>query len=914
MSRRLVSRRLTPSCMLVLALSLLTAASTAVGQQSQLAPRGPRFLLAGWVPGREVDASAAPVLRRRVSLDLTGVTIGEALKEVTRQAALEISYSPRVVPLDRPVSLHAQDITVAAALTEILLDVPVDVSVTEGGGLALVRRLPPAVAPEAIDSGAVAGQVTDSASGTPIAGATVIIDGARRSAVTDAGGRYRIGALAPGTYTVRVRYIGYQPSRVLITVGAGKETTADLTLRKSAQELDQVVVTGTVVPTEVRALPTPVSVIDEGDIALQRPQTVQEVFRRAVPGAVSWVYSENPYDTPLSVRGASSLNTSSPSMKVFVDGVEMATAGYAQIDPQSIARIEVIRGPQAAAIYGSEAIGGVVQVFTKRGDPGLTRPQVNAEAALGLVQTPYEGRSEVLRQEYKASVRGGGSDIGYNVGAGYSHQGDWLPAGEISRQSSPSVYGAMTFARGIISVDLSGRHYTQNGAININPDLLETGFVPFSKPNYEPLKFQNQTLGARLSVRPRPWWGSAIKVGLDRYSTDVAQTRPRLTTPADTLFLVSNTVQTKTSIGGTTSVQGDLGTSVSGSLTVGFDHWNNVLSDWLAFGALTTTGALQTSPDGFTAGTRNITNNTGYFAQTQLGFREVLFLTGGLRAEDNSDFGDSLGTPISPRVGLAYVQSVGQATVKLRSSWGRAIRAPSPGQKQGFVRANSAQLPNADLGPERQHGWDVGIDATIGSRGSVAVTYYDQTAENLVDAVQVETDPVPTQQFQNVGRVRNTGVEVEARVALGRVTLQGQYAYSRARVDQLSPTYAGELQVGDQARMRPKHTAGATITVTPLATTTLSAGVTYVGSWINSDALALFRCLGGTGPCFPTSRDYLVAYPGLVKANVSLFHQVSSVVSGFVSVDNLTNNKRHEGTNFTAVSGRRTTAGLRFEY
>jgi outer membrane receptor protein involved in Fe transport len=291
----------------------------------------------------------------------------------------------------------------------------------------------------------------------------------------------------------------------------------------------------------------------------------------------------------------------------------------------------------------------------------------------------------------------------------------------------------------------------------------------------------------------------------------------------------------------------------------------------------------------------------------------VVFLTAGLRAEQNSDFGDSLGTPLSPRVGLAYVQALGRATLKFRSSWGRAIRAPAPGRKLGFVRATVVQLANPQLGPERQQGWDVGVDATLGAHGSLTLSYYDQAAANLADAVVLQFAPVPTQQFQNVGRVRNTGVEVEGRLAVGPITLQGQYGYSRARVEQLSPTYAGDLVVGDQARLRPKHTAGATITV-PFRTTTVSAGLTYVGSWINSDALARYRCLGGTGPCFPTSRDYLLSYPALVKANVSLFQQITPSLSGFLAVDNLTNTKNHEGSNFTAVTGRRTVGGLRFQY
>jgi outer membrane receptor protein involved in Fe transport len=910
-----MSRRLAPSWTLVVTLLTLSAASTVVGQQSQLASRGPRFLLAAWVPGREVDASSAPVLRRRVSLDVTGVTVGEALKEVTRQAALEISYSPRVVPLDHVVSLHAHDITLAAALTEILLDVPVDVSVTADGVLALVRRSPPTAAPDPIDSGAVVGQVTDSASGSPIAGAVVTIGEARRTEVTDAGGRYRIDGLKAGTYIVRARYIGYRQTTVSVTFKSGEDVTMDFALAKSAQELDQVVVTGTIVPTEVKALPTPVTVIDERDIALQRPQTVQEVFRQAVPGAVVWDYSSSPYNTPFSVRGASSLTAGTPSMKVFVDGVDAAANGFSPVDPNSIARIEVIRGPQAASIYGSEAIGGVIQIFTKRGDPALDRPEVNAEVGLGLVQTPYAERGEVLKQEYKGSLRGGGSDVGYYLGGSYSHLGDWLPNGEISAQSSPSVYGGLTFARGVVDLDLSGRYYVQRGGNNlVNPALLQSGFAPFSKPSFQPMETQNQTVGTRLSVAPTNWWRTTVNAGIDRYSYDLVQDRPRFTTPADTLLFVSDHVETRTSAGISTSLQATMITGVSGSFTAGADYWRRPVSDWYALRAINTTGTITTETGGAISATRTVTSNTGYYAQTQIGYHDALFLTAGVRAERNTDFGDSLGTPFLPRVGLAYVRSLGQATVKLRGSWGRAIRAPSPGRKLGFVTAGSVQLANPRLGPERQEGWDAGIDVTIGRGHSLGITYYNQVAENLAEAVVLGVTPVLTQQYQNVGRVKNTGVEVEGTLTMGPVSLRGQYGYVHARIQQLSPTYAGDLQVGDEPLLSPRHTAGASVSVAPSARSTLSAGVVYVGSWMYYDNIALFRCFGGTGPCGASFRDYQTRYPGFAKVNVGVSHEFTPVLTGFLSIDNLTNNDAYEANNLLPVRGRTSTAGFRIQY
>ncbi len=910
-----MSRRLTFSFLLALASSVGTAGSSAGAQQLQVASRGPRFIVAGTSSGSELDASGAMVLHRRVTLELSGVTTDQALKEITRQADLEITYSPRVVALERRVSLHARDITVAAALTEILLEAGVDVSVTTGGQLALVKRvLRPAPPVPAVDSGAVAGRVTDAESGSSLVGATVTIEDARRSARTDADGRYRIGALAPGSYTVRARYIGYTPAAVPVIVGAGEEATADFALARSPHELNQMVVTGTIVPTELKAVPTPVSVINESEIAVQRPHTVQQLFRQVVPGAVSWNLANNYYITPFSTRGSSTLTGGTSGMKVFVDGIQTALSSVSGLDPNSIERIEVIRGPQAAAIYGSDAIGGVIQYFTKRGDPSLTRPQVSAEAALGLVQTPYAGIGTVVRQGYRAAMRGGVTDVSYNLGAGYWRLGDYLPNGEISRQSNPSVYGGMRFARGIVTVDVSGRYYSQNFGGADNPELAQTGYPFVSKPFYTPQQVVNQTTGARLGVAPTGWWEHTVTVGLDRYTIDYARARPRLTFPGDTLLQLVTQHQTRTSIGYNTSLRATFSRRVSGSLTAGFDHYSLPSTLFFTAGALNTTGAVQFAPGQTPYFSRTFTNNTGYFAQGQLGIRDALFLTAAVRAEQNSDFGDSVGTPISPRVGATYVQQLGGVTVKLRGAWGRAIKAPAPGLKSAVLTASSATLANPQLGPERQQGWDGGLDILFGSRGSLSVTYYDQTVDNLIQSVLLQTAPVRTDQYQNVGSAKNRGVEVEGRLAVSSLDLKAQYAYTRARIEALAPGYVGDLQVGDQIPSTPKQTAGASLTLVPYAGSSVSAGVTYVGSWRNFDFLALYGCFGGTRPCQPSTRGYVIEYPSFVKVNAIVTQRLTQLLSGFLSVDNLTNSTAYELSNSQAVMGRITTFGLQLHF
>lgn len=895
--------------------SLVSLAGTAGAQEIALSERGPRFLLASTGRQRavEIDPARAPIFQRRVTLALEHTTVGEALAAVGQQAGIRVVYSRDVLDPAAPARIKAEEITVAGALTEILLDARVDVVLSDLNRVTLApRKLAP---PPQI--GAISGRVTDAKTSQGIEGAEVLLEGTRWRTLTGQDGQYRVAEVEAGSYTVVVRRIGYQRQSGPVTVVEGQEATADFALQPAVTRLEELVTTGTLVPTEVKALPTPVTVIREDDIARQQPHTMQELLRQSVPTAVAWDTPDNPQFTVLSTRGSSAFSTGAPQMKVFVDGIEMAHGAFAGIDPSSIGRVEVVRGPQAATIYGSNAIGGVVQVYTKRGDPDRVGPRVSAEAGLGMVQTPYAGFDGVLRQQYAASVRGGGTDVNYSLGGSYSRTGDWLPNGELSARSNPSVYGGVHFARDIVSLDVSGRYFVNSIPSVYNPQLGSTGFFNWSKPNYLPSRSVNQTVGARLSVAATSWWQNAVTLGVDEFSADFAQERQRLTTPADTLLTVGYQSFSRRSIGFNTSVKGALSARVSGSFIVGFDHFSRTEQQFFTGGALNSTGVIQTASGQSISGIRTLTKNYGYFGQAQVAVGDALFLTAGLRADQNTDFGDDLGTPVSPRVGVSFVQSVSGAILKLRSSYGRAIRPPSPGTKGGNISPTSVILPSPLLAPERQRGWDAGVDVTFGSHASLSVTYYNQIAENLIQLATLETAPILVSQYQNVGRVKNTGVEVDGTLYVGRrLQLKGQYGYARSRIAQLAPGYAGDLQLGDQSLLVPKHTAGASASLVPSDGTALTAGLTYVGSWFSTDALAFYSCLGGTAPCRPGPglRPYTTAYPGFIKLNASVTQRITSLVSGFASVDNLTNNQAYERWNLNPIMGRITTVGLRFQY
>lgn len=270
--------------LLVAVVLLLGAAESAVAQELASTARGPRFLSTVVRGGAPLDASNAAVLQRRVSLDLTNVAAEAALDEIVRQARLELVYSKFGAALGRRVTVEVKNLTVAAALTEVLMGTGLDVLVSPGGQLALAKKAPER-AVEA-EPGAIVGRVVDAKSQVGLAGATVVVDGTSRSATTGSDGRYRIAELAPGTYTARARYIGYAPATLSVTVSADEEAVADLTLERSAQSLDQVVVTGTVIETEVKALPTPITVVTAEDIERHHIRRVDELIRLVTPGAV----------------------------------------------------------------------------------------------------------------------------------------------------------------------------------------------------------------------------------------------------------------------------------------------------------------------------------------------------------------------------------------------------------------------------------------------------------------------------------------------------------------------------------------------------------------------------------------------------------------------------------------------------
>ena len=214
----------------------------------------------------------------------------------------------------------------------------------------------------------ITGRVT-AAGGQALGGANVTVSGTDAAGVSSEAGTYTITVPAASvrgqTATVTARYIGYKPLSRTVTLRAGTQEV-NFTLERDPLRLEEVVVTGTAEATELRKTTFTVGRVNEEQLQ-EVPGTSALV---AVQGKVSAVRlvpnSAQPGGEPsLRLRGATSIGGRQDPL-VIVDGV-ITSFGLADMAPEDIERVEVIKGAAASSLYGSNAANGVVQVFTKRG-------------------------------------------------------------------------------------------------------------------------------------------------------------------------------------------------------------------------------------------------------------------------------------------------------------------------------------------------------------------------------------------------------------------------------------------------------------------------------------------------------------------------------------------------------------------
>ena len=418
----------------LMAVLALVAVRPAFAQDDGYVERGPRFLLASAKQPVRVDTRKTPVLRQRISLDLQGVPLGEALRDVSQKSGVRLAFSDAVLPSGRTVDFRADNITVAAALTELLIDAEVDVLFARDGGGVLVRRQ--------FTVATIRGTVTDSA-GTALEGASISVVGTSIRAETNSSGQYTLPEVPPGNAVIRAYLIGYHPAERTVTVGAEADLTVDFALIPGVTELEEIVSVG--YGTRQRAeLSTAVSSVNSEELQSQPIASVDAALQGKAPGVQVVQNAGNPGNAvSVRVRGSASVSASNDPLYV-IDGVPMISGDISQLGAggQGIAAIsglsldevenvDILKDAAAAAIYGSRGSNGVVLITTKRGVPGRTNVTFNSYVGTQSASR----RLELLNsQEYLEFFNESASNDGYGdnyygeLGLADSVSSDWQDA------------------------------------------------------------------------------------------------------------------------------------------------------------------------------------------------------------------------------------------------------------------------------------------------------------------------------------------------------------------------------------------------------------------------------------------------------------------------------------------------------
>src|SRR5688572_16117404 len=230
--------------------------------------------------------------------------------------------------------------------------------------------------------GSIRGRVVVEGANRPLGAATVSVVGTQIGAQTNDNGEYRLNNVPPGPRQVRVQRLGFTAVTSPVTVAAGETATLDFTIREAPVALEQVVVTAT---GDVRRkeISNSMATISAEAIENAPVSNTQQLLSAQTPGVTVLANSGQPgAGGAIRLRGNNSISQGNNPI-IYVDGVRIYSGDspivpnahqvvnpFNDIRSEDIERVEVVKGAAATTLYGTEASGGVIQIFTKRGRAG----------------------------------------------------------------------------------------------------------------------------------------------------------------------------------------------------------------------------------------------------------------------------------------------------------------------------------------------------------------------------------------------------------------------------------------------------------------------------------------------------------------------------------------------------------------
>ena len=797
--------------------------------------------------------------------------------------------------------------------------------------LVLLALAAPAGAQE---RASVTGKVTDAGSMGPLAGAQVQIEGTNYGQLTNAEGRFVILNIPPGTHTLRAVFIGYGPVAHEFTVTAGGTAEVDFELSTSALALDGIVVTATGQQRK-RELGNAVGDIDAAAIRDVAPINNLSDLLQGRSAGVQILNSAGTsgVGSRIRIRGSSSISLSNEPL-VYVDGIRVdnrmsglgaggqESSRLDDFNPEDIESIEIVKGPSAATLYGTEAANGVIRITTRRGLPGATRWNVWTEG--GLIQEPNTyplnfagldaagGRyaracrlnevaqglcnqtsiesyqvlhdpdltpiSDGNRTQYGLSVTGGSERINFYIaGELETEVGPYsLPqpdredlesrgvpiTSEVERPNqllrknlrvnlNSQVADRVTLA---LQVSYLDSHFAYMGNDNNSFGFLPSAFFGGSNPDrawgfQRPAQLfgrtfyqdtNRMTAGGTATWDPLEWLTVRGTAGVDYYNRgDVSFFARDIGVPGDNNRGRKDTDylnQWQYTFDASSTASFDLTESVTSRSTVGVQYFENQYKGTFAWGIDIVNGgsSIGLAAETFSGEFHTFDKTAGLFIEQQFGLSDRLFVTGAIRADDNSAFGQDFDLIYYPKAGLSWIASEEDFfpeipmldLLRLRGAWGKSGLQPGSDDAIRTLSANAITTPadetssgvsigsigNSLLEPERSSEIEVGFDAEIaGGRAGLEFTYYDKRTDGALITVPLAPSlGASASRWINIGEVQNKGYEATLTAGVLEfddfgwdVTLSGSI-----NQNELLSLGEGTEPIGSQTRFVPGYPLG----------------------------------------------------------------------------------------------------------
>jgi TonB-linked SusC/RagA family outer membrane protein len=603
--------------------------------------------------------------------------------------------------------------------------------VARWAALLLAALLPLGGGVAAQGTGTVSGLVVDVKNLRGLDGAQLLVQGTTVGALSDASGGFRLTGLTGTQVTLQVRRIGYKPATQVVTVG---RTDIRIQLTEQLNSLNEMVITGTAEPVERRAIGNSITKIDAAAVQSIAPAAdVSSLLNGRAPGVVisggSGAVGSGPR---IRIRGAASLSLNDQPL-IYVDGIRIAndvstgprSQGFNSgvisrlndIDPENIESIEVIKGPSAATLYGTEANNGVIQIVTKRGKAGRpvftlnTRVGSNwfqdAERRIGQtfrrmpdgsisawnpVAVDREAGRQLFRNGLSQTVNGGlngGTEmVKYNFSGTYDNDKGIEPTNRLARWTASGNISLTPYK----SLDIQATFNTTQQTINV--PLEAGGGMWFSAYfGQTPVTDAEKLRRGYFSAPPEAFWGAFQQYQAVKRTTASLQFNHRVGSWLTQRLVVGNDLTGEDNVNQTPRMspffrqffgnpidQNGNKLTRRGELSVtSVDYAATAKRKLLGFQTSTSFGAqyfkrqsytLAARGEGFPAGGLTLVDaaaatfggedyfenaTLGFYGQHQLNLNDRAYLTAALRVDNNSAFGEDFSWTTYPKIAATWV-------------------------------------------------------------------------------------------------------------------------------------------------------------------------------------------------------------------------------------------------------------------